>query len=198
MTIPAPRTPGLPELLFHGALLALIPFWSWPWLRPSSLFWLGLNPGFMHHIHLVFHEAGHMLLIWAGPMLHALGGTIGQSLMPLALAVSLLMARRWFDAGACLWWLGQSLADCAPYIADACTLRLPLITGGTGMEVEGHDWEFILGQMGWLKHDQFIAGIFLWSGRLVMLMAYAAMVGLFVFQAVRYRHDESQSATDAF
>jgi hypothetical protein len=35
---------------------------------------------------------------------------------------------------------GQSLMDLAPYVADARALRLPLLGGRTGAEVEGHDW----------------------------------------------------------
>jgi len=53
----------------------------------------------------------------------------------------------------CVRWAGQSLVDVAPYIADARALQMPLIGGGTGAEVEGHDWEAILTRLGWLRLD---------------------------------------------
>ena len=53
-----------------------------------------------------------------------------------------------FGAAICAWWAGQNLVDLAPYIADARALRLVLLGGRTGAEVEGHDWEYLLTQLG--------------------------------------------------
>jgi hypothetical protein len=161
-----------PQFIFRVLALLLTGFMSIRYLHPVSLYWLGLNPGPMHPVDLIFHEAGHALLFWAPPLLHALGGTIGQLAMPLALVLAFgIKNRSLFDASICLWWVGQSAADCAPYIADARALRLPLITGYTGAEAEGHDWEFILGQLNLLMRDQGIAAAFLWTGRMAMVLA---------------------------
>ena len=141
---------------------------------------LGDHGSFMHRVHLVFHEAGHVLLFWAPPLVTALGGTLGQLLVPLTLAVAFAVRNRdGFAASVCGWWLGHSLVDAAPYINDARTLRLMLLGGGTGDEIEGHDWNFILGQLDLLKLDVRLAHGVLLAGRLVMVVALLAAV-LFV------------------
>lgn len=141
---------------------------------------LGDHGSFMHRVHLVFHEAGHALLFWAPPILTSLGGTLGQLIVPLALAVAFAVKNRdGFAASVCGWWLGHSLVDVAPYINDARTLRLMLLGGGTGDEIEGHDWNFILGQLDLLKMDVRLAHGVLLSGRLIMVVALLAAV-LFV------------------
>jgi len=149
---------------------------------------IGWNPGFLHNIHLVFHEAGHVFFLWAPPILHALGGTIGQLLMPLAIGIAFLVKNRnGFDALAFLWLFGHSLVDCAPYINDARALVLPLITGGTGAEFEGHDWEFILGRLGCIQYDLVIARHVLTAGRVVTVLSLAGMAAILVHAVYRVR-----------
>jgi hypothetical protein len=174
------------RLVFRILTLALLVTLSLRFLRPLSLYWLGMNPGPMHPVNLVFHEAGHALLFWAPALVHVLGGTIGQLVVPLVLVVAFAVKNRSvFDASVCLWWFGQSAADCAPYVADARALRLPLITGYTGAEVEGHDWEFILARLNLLPWDQGIAAAFLWTGRIIMVLALLIAVACLVPQARR-------------
>jgi hypothetical protein len=176
------------RLVFRIVVLSLLAAMSARFLRPLSLYWLGLNPGPMHPVNLIFHEAGHALLFWTPALVHVLGGTIGQLAMPMGLAVAFAVKNRSvFDASACLWWFGQSAADCAPYIADARALRLPLITGYTGAEVEGHDWEYILGRLNLLPWDQEIAAAFLWTGRVVMVLALLTGAVCLVSQALKSR-----------
>ena len=176
------------RLAFRALTLALLVALSVRFLRPLSLYWLGMNPGPMHPVDLIFHEAGHALLFWAPTLVHVLGGTIGQLAMPMVLTAAFAVKNRnLFDAGACLWWFGQSAADCAPYIADARALRLPLITGYTGAEVEGHDWEYILGRLNLLPWDQEIAAAFLWTGRGVMVLAWLTCAACLVVQALKGR-----------
>ena len=62
----------------------------------------------------------------------------------------LVEARDRYAAAVALWWAGENLVDMAPYVADARALQLVLLGGHTGAEVEGHDWEAILGALGWL------------------------------------------------
>ena len=81
-----------------------------------------------------------------------------------------------FGAAVCTWWAGQNLVDLAPYIADSRSLQLVLLGGKTGAEVEGHDWEFILTQLGLMHLDQTIGRWTHALGILIMLgsLAYAA------------------------
>jgi hypothetical protein len=89
----------------------------------------------------------------------------------LGRAVFLLKNRDPYAASVTLWWTGASLMDLAPYIADARALRLPLLGGGTGAEVEGHDWEYLLGALGLLGADVTLGRLSFALGALVMLGA---------------------------
>jgi len=112
----------------------------------------------VHLVNLVFHEAGHVLFSPFGRLMTALGGSIMQILVPVLCAVTLArQAHDRFGAAVAAWWAGQNFVDLAPYIGDARTLRLPLLGGATGAEVEGHDWEAILTMLGWLHHDRALA-----------------------------------------
>lgn len=82
-----------------------------------------------------------------------------QLLVPLVCLLSFLIKTRdAFAASVALWWLGESLMDLAPYINDARDLKLMLLGGVTGREVEDyHDWEFILRKLGLLECDHALA-----------------------------------------
>ena len=78
---------------------------------------------------LVFHEAGHIILIPLGEFMSILGGSLFQVLIPLVFLVAFLLKRDAFAATVMMWWTGQSLIDLAPYIADARAQRLVLLGG---------------------------------------------------------------------
>lgn len=138
---------------------------------------LGDRPGFMHMIHTVFHEAGHVLLFWAPQLLCSLGGTLGQLAVPLAIAVCFLVQHNdRFSAAVCMWWFGQSLVDVAPYVNDARASRLILLGGATGTDIEGHDWMYILGKLNILSMDIKIARVVLMSGRVIMILSILAAI----------------------
>jgi len=123
-------------------------------------------------VHLPFHEAGHVLLAPFGRFLSVLGGSLFQVAIPLVCgAVFLLKNRDPYAAAVTLWWAGQSLMDLAPYIADARALRLPLLGGRTGAEVEGHDWEYLLGALGFMSQDVTLGKLSFALGALTMLAA---------------------------
>jgi hypothetical protein len=61
--------------------------------------------------------------------------------------------------------------DLAPYIADARALELPLLGGRTGAEVEGHDWEYLLGTLGLINQDVALGRLSFALGALAMLAA---------------------------
>ena len=104
---------------------------------------------FLHLPDLVFHEAGHIIFSPFGRFMTVLGGSLMQVLVPVdrrhrIRAAGGSVQRRDLRHGG----PGQNLVDLAPYIADARALQLILLGGHTGAEVEGHDWEFILTQLG--------------------------------------------------
>jgi hypothetical protein len=132
------------------------------------------SESFLHLPNLVFHEAGHVLFSPFGRFMTVLGGSLFQFLVPVILAVAFLRQRNPFGAVVCAWWAGESLVDVAPYIADARALQLILLGGSTGAEVEGHDWEFILTQMGWLHKDVVLGTMAHRVGLGIMIASIAA------------------------
>lgn len=136
---------------------------------------LGWAPGPMHHVHLVFHEAGHAIFMMVGaprPLVVFMGSGL-QVLFPLILAGAFYFKNRdAFGAAVCLWWAGHAALDVAPYIADARALELPLLGGGTGREIEGHDWEYLLGRWSRLHEDTRIGAAVALGGRVTMAAAF--------------------------
>jgi hypothetical protein len=103
---------------------------------------------FLDFVNLAFHEAGHLFLSFAGTTVHYLGGTIGQLLVPAALAVYFLIKEEQpFAAAVCCWWLGESSVNVAIYMADARSLALPLVGGGD------HDWNELFYRFGMLSES---------------------------------------------
>jgi hypothetical protein len=118
----------------------------------------------LHRINLVFHEAGHVIFAPFGRSMMFLGGSLNQVLVPLVFAlVFFIEYRNAFGAAICLAWVGQSLKDVAPYIADACADR--------------HDWHNLLGDLGWLQHEVTL-------GRAVAFVGGALMVVAFLWAAL--------------
>jgi hypothetical protein len=127
----------------------------------------------LHLPNLVFHEAGHVLFAPFGQFMRVLGGSLLQFALPLGLAVAFLKQHNPFGAVVCTWWAGENLIDVAPYIADARALQLVLLGGKTGAEVQGHDWEYILGTLGWMRFDRTLG---LWTHRAGLLMMIGALI----------------------
>ncbi len=172
LTVP-PQSMGTGSRIAHGLLLTLLFLYSWTFILGDVRTADAWN-GFLHGVNLVFHEAGHMFMIPFGRFMHVLGGTLGQLAMPLIVCIAFI-AQRGDTVGASvgLWWFGQSLTDCAPYIADARKLELQLLGGGTGAERDGHDWEYLLNTMGIAQHDILLGNLVKLVGGSVMLLAVA-------------------------
>jgi hypothetical protein len=136
----------------------------------------------LHLVNLPFHEAGHLFFLPFGMFMSALGGSLLQLLMPLlCLGTFLVKRRNPFGASVCLWWFGQNFMDIAPYIADARVMRLILLGGITGHEAGGyHDWNFILGRLGWLEYDLVLAEAAHLAGSACMLL-FAVWGGMLLY-----------------
>lgn len=176
-----PREASAAGLAARAVLLFLLALWTLGFLR-HGMDANHLMRSFLHLVHLPFHEAGHVLLMPFGRFLSVLGGSLLQVAIPLLCGgVFLVRSRDPFAASVTLWWAGQSLMDLAPYIADARALRLPLLGGRTGAEVEGHDWEYLLGALGLLNHELTLGRLSFALGALTMLAALA-WGGVFVWR----------------
>src|SRR5262245_25153182 len=128
-----------------------------------------VNESFLHLPNLVFHEAGHIIFSPFGRFLTVLGGSLLQCLVPVIAAIAFIRQEEPYSAAICGWWAGQNLVDLAPYIADARALQMVLLGGRTGAEVEGHDWEYILTQLGVTHLDHGIGMTAYAFGVLIMI-----------------------------
>jgi len=153
-----------------------------------------LGPALMdtvwHLPDLVFHEAGHVLFMPFGQLMTALGGSLFQCALPLAVAGAFLRQGNHFGAVVSVWWAGQNLVDVAPYIADARALQLVLLGGRTGGEVEGHDWEYILTHLGWLHLDRTIG---IWAYRAGVLTMMTSLAAGLLLALKRSRREEAKA-----
>jgi hypothetical protein len=151
------------------ALLAGLAWWTIQCAQtPLSV---DANDSFLHLPNLVFHEAGHIIFSPLGRFMTALGGSLLQVLIPVILAIAFIRQADAFGAAMCTWWAGQNLIDVAPYVADARALRMVLLGGRTGAEVEGHDWEYILTQLGVTHLDRQIGMTAYGLGLIVMVVS---------------------------
>lgn len=172
LTFVEPRTD---TMLFWGrvALFAVFVVWGLYFvtldLRSNDV-----GASFMHRVNLVFHEAGHVIFMPFGQFMHILGGSLGQLLMPaIVLGVMVFKNHDNFGGSICLWWIGQSLKDLAPYINDARDLQLQLLTGNSQDVPETHDWANILLDLGLIFREKKIALGADIIGSLIMLLALA-------------------------
>lgn len=156
------------------ALVAGLAIWTISFARtPLSA---DVNQSFLHLPDLVFHEAGHIIFSPFGRFLTVLGGSLTQCLIPAIAVIAFIKQEDLFSAAICGWWAGQNLVDLAPYIADARALRMVLLGGRTGAEVEGHDWEYVLTQLGVIHLDHGIGMTAYVLGIIIMVasLAFAA------------------------
>ncbi len=179
--------------LIASAIFALgLALFSWRFFTTpfQDLAW---DWGWTHNVHLVFHEAGHAIpmMVGAPHTLMVFMGSGLQVLFPLILAGAFYFKNRdAYGAAICLWWAGHAALDVAPYIADARALELPLLGGGTGREVEGHDWEYLLGEWNALHLDTRIGARVALAGRVTMAAALIWGLATLAYEAWFFPREE--------
>ncbi len=162
-----PQAPDAVVFWGRAAVWALLLVWGWGFIL-AGMDWRWIGSSFLHSVDLVLHEAGHVFFMPFGTLLMFLGGSLFQILLPLAIGAAFLWRQQErFGASVCLWWGGQSCVDVAPYIADARTRYLPLISGNEA----NHDWYNILSRLDMLTWDQTLARLLQGCGWLLMLTA---------------------------
>jgi len=171
-----------------GRLIVLVGLIAWTWQFAQVPMGVSAAESILHLPNLVFHEAGHVLFAPFGQFMRVLGGSLLQFALPLGLAIAFLRQQNPFGAVVCTWWAGENLIDVAPYIADARALQLVLLGGKTGAEVQGHDWEYILGTLGWMRFDRTLG---LWAHRAGLLM----MIGSLIWGGVHLARSQQRRET---
>jgi hypothetical protein len=136
---------------------------TWQWVAAAAvtiaLAWLTYSRGgwipILSAFDLGVHEFGHLLTIWAPPLLCSLAGSFLQVAAPLALGGYFWWRRDSLAAILMIAWAGENLHNVSVYIADAQVMVLPLFgDDGSGA---GHDWHNILTTLGWLEATDQIA-----------------------------------------
>lgn len=129
-------------------------------------------------LNLGIHEAGHLLSSWLGSdFLTTAGGTLLQCAAPLAAAVMFARQPDYFATAFFGSWLATNLYSIATYIADAGELDLPLVSAGGGDSEVGHDWNYMLAELGLLSYDTTLAA-------LVRVAAFLLMWGSIAVQSL--------------
>jgi hypothetical protein len=126
--------------------------------------------GFMDSVDLPIHEAGHIIFSPFGEFIQFLGGTLMQLIVPAVFLGYFLVQTNRYAATVMMWWIAQNLWNISVYMRDARTQLLPLVGGGE------HDWAYLFGRLGVLRHDQQIAGVVRFAG--ILLFAAAIVLGL--------------------
>lgn len=158
---------------FHAVAFALVCWFAIPYFTQTQP-WTMLD-----YANLPFHEAGHYILMpFFGRFIVQLGGTLGQLFVPLAFAIYFGWRRDWFPMWLTLFWLGQNLVNVSIYMRDAKLMLLPLFGGGE--DGEGHDWNYLFGQMKLLHESGVIADRTRVLATLLMLVGLGGAAGCLV------------------
>jgi hypothetical protein len=133
------------------------------------------TPGFVFILddaNLMFHEAGHPAVGIFSSRLGVYGGTLGQLVFPVVLAIASWRKREAISFAASVIWFFENWLNIARYMADARTQELPLLGGGD------HDWATIFGRWDVMNHDTQIAAFVRTTGWIGMGLACAWVIAL--------------------
>ena len=145
---------------------------------------------FLDRIDLIAHEAGHLLFGFCGEFMMAIGGTLGQLLVPAGIGGYFVLRREFYSAAVMLFWLGQNFFNISVYVKDAGAMELPLVSIGGGDVI--HDWNYLLLKVNLLAWDQTVGSLVFGAGVLLMILSIAAC-GFFSWQ--RAEEDASTEVT---
>lgn len=153
----------------HLAMAVVVCLFAYPYFTRDQP-WTLLDYG-----NLAFHEAGHYFLMpfISSQFIVSLGGTLGQLFVPTAFTIYFATQRQTFAAAVTTFWLGQNLVNVSMYMRDAKVMLLPLLGGGE--DGEGHDWNFLFGQMKWLHESVIIADRTRLVATLIMIVGLGGM-----------------------
>jgi hypothetical protein len=128
---------------------------------------------FMQNVNLIFHEAGHVFLMFFGQTLHMLGGSLFEIAIPLFVLLYFSYKKQYFSAGFGAWWVSTALLSVSIYVSDAQERILPLLGGGA----VNHDWHTLLSQWGLLTYDDLFGYLFWLTG-----LCAVFLIGYFIYQ----------------
>ncbi|HOW58300.1 MAG TPA: hypothetical protein PLO78_01090 [Candidatus Omnitrophota bacterium] len=122
-------------------------------------------------LNLGFHEIGHLLFSYFGKFMSILGGTILETLIPLYAMFHFYRQKDFFAVAMSFGWLSTVLFGIARYAGDAQKMTIPLVSLSWEPTIL-HDWNYLLSQVGLLKHDAWVAFLFRIAGTGSMLLCF--------------------------
>jgi len=131
--------------------------------RPGDLLFF-----FIHGVHLVFHEAGHLIFMPFGRFMTVFGGSLNQVLIPAICTGTFYWQGRYGSGAFTLFWVGQAIADVAIYAADGRDRLLPLLGDS---DPSMHDWGNILSWWGMTERAQGVGAFIFGMGMTVMVIS---------------------------
>ena len=160
--------------------------WRWRAVLLALLWWQAVRPlrdadawHLFREITFGAHELGHVIFSFGGEWLAIAGGSLMQLMVPIGAAAAMVCTPKkdWFGAVACGTWLAASLADLAPYIADARAQDLDLVSFSE--DGAGHDWHFLLAHAGMLKQDLAVARFARFGAAVALVVTAVLAIALF-------------------
>jgi len=119
---------------------------------------------------LIFHEAGHIILLPFGEFVHYLGGSLTQVAIPAICAGYFWHHHQRASSAITLFWTGESITNVAIYVADARRMELPLIGGD-------HDWNYLLDRLNLLNQAESLGRFVFVLGVLAILFSLGLLTG---------------------
>ena len=172
----APAAPTLWRTTIQWVLASVIAA-ALAWLTYSQDGWIP----FLSGADLAIHEFGHLLTMWAPPLLCSLAGSLLQVAAPLGLAAYFWWRRDWFAVIVLIAWAAESLNNVSVYVGDAQRMVLSLFgDDGSGA---GHDWHNILRDLDLLESTDAIAN----AVRTGSIILFVVAFGLALLGFVRAR-----------
>lgn len=181
-----PGRPGPPRKRWTARLLDDVDGWcqgKWWWARIPFLLlslwvWIRhasdpLYRSLFGGLNLGVHELGHFVFAPFGDLPGVFGGSLLQCLVPVAGMVMFLRQRDYFAVAFAWCWLATNCFEVATYAGDAVRMELPLVTPGGGHPI--HDWNYLLGALGWLRYTDTIAGLYRVVANVSMAVGVAGM-----------------------
>lgn len=110
------------------------------------------NPiiGGMYFILFGVHEAAHIVLMFASPVVTAAAGSLTEIVFVSLLLWVSIRAKSYLATGFSLIWFMLALSSAGRYMADAKDLLIPLIGPGANPQ---HDWNFVFTELNLLEQS---------------------------------------------
>lgn len=104
----------------------------------------------LYFVQFGVHEVGHIVFMFAPPIVAALAGSVCEVLFPVLVVVAAVRAKSYWAVVFGLLWVMMALMSVGNYMADARAQQMMLM-GPSPDPI--HDWNFIFGELGWLEAD---------------------------------------------